>query len=1350
MQTLRYYQQEANAAIDAELLNADKCIVKMFCGTGKSIIMRKCNIVVEKSLVVYVFPSLSLIDQFYTDYLHDVQNDRILQISSENDATTNPDIITQFLSSSTPCKIICVTYQSFKTLIDNLNGRKIGVCIFDEAHHAVGETYQQLIFENEVCEKQIFFTATPKNANGVIMYDRNNPDGCMCGKLAYEYSYLRGMNEGYLNPIEIRVDMFMENTNKSIYESIARAILASGNNRVLTFHSDVNTDRAHSVLNFVNNTAFRAAFKDVQRNEFPTIKKYKKVNIVALTSADRGKQRRKILDEFDAVGDTEVIVISSCETIGEGIDTKNANMCVFVDPKTSYVKIIQNMGRIVRKTFEIEKSCSTILIPCWVDKTKYLACDGDREKCDEVIRQDMSKDGNFNGILNVLGALKQEDDELYDICIYHPTTFTPKEIEDNLAKQGYIIADQVGEGGLLETVEYLLEVELDYSMYDECETDEDMLMQIANEYGVRIDIHTDSLENPVETYNGEGCYSSKYIIRLYKGGNNEGCMPITKCGDNTDNIQLKRTKDEIECLQRKFKTGLRVHTNPDVKVLWKILSDIDIFQKICSCVIDCELVDKWVESFKALKTFIDENKRMPSSCSKHIAEKSLGYWLINQKKNYKNKINAMKNEIKYNLWTNFIEEYKEYSNSADDIWYASFAQLKTFINENNRIPTTISKHIVEKKLSSWVGWQKINYKNKKQAMNDETKYNLWTTFMIDYKEYVKGVDDFWYKSFADLKTFIDENKKPPSQTSKNTNEKQLGSWLNNQKNNYNNKIRAMNDITKYNLWTSFINEYYEYLKNFDDFWYKSFADLKTFIDYNKKLPCKRSSDTNEKQLGSWLTNQKNNYKNKDRAMNDKIKYNLWEKFIKEYKEYLKNLDDIWYELFAQLKEFIDKNNILPNKRSNDVDEKKLGNWLSNQKNNYADKECSMKDNIKYNIWTAFIEEYKEYFKDFDNIWYETFEKLKEFIEEYKRLPSQHSINANEKKVGQWLSTQKQNYKNKEQSMKDKTKYKLWTDCIQQYKEYFKDFDTIWYETFEKLKEFINKYKKMPSQHSKNTDEKKLGQWISNQKKNYKNKKESMKDETKYNLWTDFIATLENKEEEPESTNTQLLRKKSMKLAQSPSTKLETPQQACVRIKSTISQLHQRYKTLTSSNLHQEFNNNVALWHTYHEISEQNEKTFPDDDIPRNRIIAELDKVKSKRTKVVVDMGCGKAQISAHFHNDSRFRFINYDHIAIHDAVISCDISNIPLDNDAVDICILSLAMWGSNCKDYIKEAYRILESGGMLYIIESTKRWSHLDDGGNIAPGQECARMKALLEENTFKIIDQQIAKFGLFICVKL
>lgn len=59
----RYYQKQADIAISEELLLHDKCIIKMFCGTGKSLLMRYCKINQDQALVAYVFPSLALITQ---------------------------------------------------------------------------------------------------------------------------------------------------------------------------------------------------------------------------------------------------------------------------------------------------------------------------------------------------------------------------------------------------------------------------------------------------------------------------------------------------------------------------------------------------------------------------------------------------------------------------------------------------------------------------------------------------------------------------------------------------------------------------------------------------------------------------------------------------------------------------------------------------------------------------------------------------------------------------------------------------------------------------------------------------------------------------------------------------------------------------------------------------------------------------------------------------------------------------------------------------------------------------------------------------------------------------------------
>jgi superfamily II DNA or RNA helicase len=1181
MKSFRYYQEEANQVISEELLINDKCLVKMFCGTGKSLLMRNCDAVKDKKLLVYVFPSLPLIDQFVSDYLFDFDNK--INISSEKESTTDARKIIKFLKNENN-KIICVTYQSFNILIDCLDSleKKINTCCFDEAHHAVGLTYQELIFQNNKCEKQIFFTATPKNANGIVMYDSNNMDLNMCGKLVYDYSYMKGLNEGYLNPFEIRLDLYTENSNQSIYECIARAILASGNTRVLTFHSDVSeeSESETSVLNFVKEELFIQAFQKIQREEFPRNKiKFKKM--VALHSNISAKDRKKILKEFDNCSKNNIYIISSCETIGEGIDTKNANMCVFVDPKSSYIKIIQNIGRIVRKS---DNPLSTILIPCWIDKSKYIECEGDKEKCDEIIREDMNKQGNFNGILNVICALKQEDEDIYHICLHYPDKFSPMEIENNLKQQGYTISSSNND--LMETLEGVLGKELDFEEY-EYEDDEDLIRQIAKDNDVCVEIHTDSLETPIITCN-EG---DKPMIRLLRTEDEEiKYQQIISTSPYTTSIKPPSRENRLK---------LKVNTNPDIKVFWGITSDIDLTKTFCSCVIDCEVVDMWEENFENLKGFFDENGRRPKQLKE---EKQLCYWLSDQLQNYKNINNSMKKADRYQKWTEFLEEYKKYLKTDDEKWNKTFDKLKGFMDENKRRPIKESKNKEEKFIGSWLSNQIKNYKNETQGMKDEIRYNKWKLFLEQYKEYFKDNDEIWYENFENLNLFMYKNKKRP---------------------------------------------YY------------------------------KSTNKEERVLQHWLSDQQQSYKKE--KMNE-TRSQHWKEFLEKYNKYLKTDDEIWEEIFEKLKSFIDVNNETPNKRSINEEEKQLGSWFGNQQQQYKNKTNGMKDKIRYNKWKLFLKQYKEYFKDNDEIWVDNFDKLKLFIDVNNETPNKRSINEEEKQLGQWLSHQKQNYRKRIKSMNNKSKYNQWTEFIEEYKEVFE--------------------------------------------KDYSTKKKSMKLAT-----TNPFSEEEEKIIADETTLTQ----------RKPSTK------------SQLSLLHKEYKTLRSDNLNHTFKENPQLWEDYHMIAEENEKTFPEEGIPRNRIIEELKQIKTKRTKKVVDMGCGKGFISKYFKDDKRFEFTNLDHISSDETIISCDISKTEFDDDEVEICILSLAMWGSNCREYITEAYRILESGGRLYIIEPTKRWSEKEEGefGKVIQGTEAIELKQLLEENNFSIIKEEIEKFCLFVCIK-
>ena len=1144
--SFRYYQSEADEAIHEELLINNKCIVKMFCGTGKSLLMRKCKSAQNQKLVAYVFPSLSLIDQFCTDYF--VKTECPFKISSENNSTTDPALIRSELQKNKN-RIICVTYQSYKTLLDNLGSIKIDLCIYDEAHHAVGETYQKLIFEQESeasVIKQIFFTATPKNANGVTMYDRDNLEAGMCGKLVYDYSYLRGMNEGYLNPFEIRVDMYTENTNRSVYESIARAILVSGNNRVLTFHADVNTDRDTSVINFVDESSFVSTFMKVLTEEFPEkAGLYTTFKMIGLYSTIEPERRKILLNELDTTLDNSVYIISSCETIGEGIDTKNANMCVFVDPKSSFVKIIQNIGRIVRKQKDIYKPPSTVLIPCWVDKTKYIGCDEDREKCDEVIRSDLNKDGNFNGILNVLSALRQEDEDLYDICLHYPDTYSPQEIRSNLEKHGYKVLDPVGDGELIETMEYLLDEEIDYDNYQDCDTNEEIIMRIAEDNDVCVEVHTNSFENQIEKYNSE-CESGE-VIRLYKEenddeeGNQLYCPIVKKCGE-------KRGVQPIKELNRKDRINIKVHTNPDVKVLWKLVGDFT--KEMCSCVLECE-VEKY-DPMEVAKAIVSRKTKRPNLIPRNIMSK--------QNRNTPDLEQENKDATKLGDWKKALKGQGR-SKCSDEV-----------------------RDYLDKELEGW-----------------RTEIDLDEKALEDAKAIVSRKPqrpNILPRSIRDK-----QNRKTPELEQENKDAAKLGSW-------------------------------------------------KTALKGQGRSKCSDEvRDYLDKELEGWRT-----------------EIDLDEKALEDAKAIVSRKPQRPNILPRSIRD--KQNRKTPELEQEHKDATKLGHWKEALKGQGRSK-CS--------------DEVRDYLDKELEGWRTETDFDEKALQDAKAIVSRKTQRPNLIPRG----------------IRDKQN------------------------------------RKTPELEQENKDATKLGDW----KKALKGQgRAKCSDEVRDYLDKELEGwrTVDDKSEEETPKP-----KKSMKLKE-PKTKepKETPEQRKQRTKSELSVLHQRYKTLNSNNLQKEFQETPELWHQYHAISEENEKSFPKEGIPRNRIIQELNEIKGKRTRSVVDMGCGKAQIADHFTNDTRFTFINYDHVSSKENVLAQDISNMPVEDHCVEICILSLAMWGSNCHNYVREAHRILESGGKLYIIEATKRWT--DEGG--PPG---GKLKNLLEEIGFHIIKQSVEKFSLFVCEK-
>jgi hypothetical protein len=141
------------------------------------------------------------------------------------------------------------------------------------------------------------------------------------------------------------------------------------------------------------------------------------------------------------------------------------------------------------------------------------------------------------------------------------------------------------------------------------------------------------------------------------------------------------------------------------------------------------------------------------------------------------------------------------------------------------------------------------------------------------------------------------------------------------------------------------------------------------------------------------------------------------------------------------------------------------------------------------------------------VWIEKLESVKKYMNDNKKRPLDRDKDNKVIKLAAWINSQQQNHKHNIKLMKKSNIKKLWEDFIndEKYKIYFTCRKEVWISQFELVKKYIDENKKMPLQSFIDKDGKKLGQWINKQKENYKNKMNTVYNDTIIRqLWENFI------------------------------------------------------------------------------------------------------------------------------------------------------------------------------------------------------------------------------------------------------
>ena len=87
--------------------------------------------------------------------------------------------------------------------------------------------------------------------------------------------------------------------------------------------------------------------------------------------------------------------------------------------------------------------------------------------------------------------------------------------------------------------------------------------------------------------------------------------------------------------------------------------------------------------------------------------------------------------------------------------------------------------------------------------------------------------------------------------------------------------------------------------------------------------------------------------------------------------------------------------------------------------------------------------------------------------------------------------------------------------------------------------------------------------------------------------------------------------------------------------------------------------------------------------------------------MIADLGCGEARLSRSVPNPVH----SFDLVAVNEDVTVADIAHLPLEDASVDIVVFCLSLMGTNIRDFVFEASRILKIGGSLKVAELESRF---------------------------------------------
>ena len=149
-------------------------------------------------------------------------------------------------------------------------------------------------------------------------------------------------------------------------------------------------------------------------------------------------------------------------------------------------------------------------------------------------------------------------------------------------------------------------------------------------------------------------------------------------------------------------------------------------------------------------------------------------------------------------------------------------------------------------------------------------------------------------------------------------------------------------------------------------------------------------------------------------------------------------------------------------------------------------------------------------------------------------------------------------------------------------------------------------------------------------------------------------------------------------------------------------LNEQLYTMNSKKAENLFKQDPEAFKAYHDGYRHQVEKWPLN--PLDRIIKMIKKLP--KSLEIADFGCGEGKLAKSVPH----RVISMDLVSCRDDIIACDMAETPLPTGSVDVAVYCLSLMGTNLKDYLLEANRVLKTDGLIYIAEIQSRFDNVKD----------------------------------------